>query len=161
MTDDPLVTVIVLMPVFIIASLITSVIMRMGRFKPFRPLFMILVAPGIVLHEVSHYLMCKVVGINVERIRLLEVDKYWNMGGYVITEPIEDSFFKPLFIAFAPTLVNTVLACLLIALSPATAPFWFIVLTSWLAASFVLGCRPSLRDVAIALSSIVKYPRSF
>jgi hypothetical protein len=159
-SEDPLLVILTLTPTFIIISLISSKIIYMKRLKGFRPLFMILLAPGIVLHEVSHYIMCRSLGVRVQKLRLLEVDKYWHLSGYVIPDPIQNSFFKPFLISVAPSVVNTILACLLILVAPYFTEPWIEILLSWLVASFILCCGPSRDDLAFALRPIIKYPRN-
>jgi hypothetical protein len=159
-SEDPLLVILTLTPTFIIISLISSQIIYMKRLKGFRPLFVILLAPGIVLHEASHYIMCRVLGVRVQKLRLLQVDKYWHLGGYVIPNPIQNSFIKPFLIAVAPSVVNTILACLLILMSPYFTDPWIEILVSWFVVSLVLCCGPSRDDVVFALRPIAKYPRN-
>lgn len=154
-------TFLVLVPTFIIVSFVFSAIIGMKRFRSFRPLFNTLVAPGIVLHEISHYLMCKLVGVKVEKISLLEINKGGGLNGHVEVEPIENSFLKPFLIAVAPALINTTLACILILVLPYFTITWIIILVYWLIVSLVIGCRPSLPDLAVAFGYVVKYPKSF
>jgi len=155
-----LLTFLVLVPSFVIISFISSAIIGMKRFRSFRPFFIILVAPGIVIHEISHYLMCRLVGVSVEKLSLLEIDRRWNVKGYVITEPIQNSFLKPFLIAVTPAFINTTLACLLILVFPYFTILWTRLLICWLVASLVLGCRPSLHHLAMAFKSPFKYPKS-
>jgi hypothetical protein len=161
MNEDPLATFLVLVPLFVIVSFISSAIIGMKRLRSFRPFFIILVVPGIVLHEISHYLMCKLVGANVERISLIEINRRGGFSGHVGIEPIQNSFVKPFLVAVAPALINTTLACVLILVYPYLTITWTKLLICWLVACLVLGCRPSFPDLAIALGSIAKYPRSF
>jgi hypothetical protein len=161
MLEDPLMTFLVLVPAFVIMSFIFSAIIDMKRLRSFRSLFNIVVAPGIVLHEISHYLMCKLLGVKVKKVSLLEIDKESGLNGYVQVESVQNSFLIPFLIAVAPALVNTILACALILLFPYFTTTWTKLLICWLVACLVFGCRPSLPDIAFAFRSIVKYPRSF
>jgi hypothetical protein len=158
-SEDPLLVILTLTPTFVVISLISSKILYMKRLKAFRPLFVILLAPGIVLHEVSHYLMCRALGVRVQKLRLLEVDKHWHLKGYVIPDPIQNSFFKPFMIAVAPSMISTILACLLILVAPSFTEPWIEVLVSWLVASLILCCGPSRDDLVFAFRSITKYPK--
>lgn len=154
-----MVTILLLAPSFVLISFVSSAVIGMKRFRSIRPFFIILVAPGIALHEASHYLLCRLAGVRVEKLHLLEVDKRWNARGYVSTEPIQNSFLKPFLIAVAPSFINTISACLLIFVFPCFTITWTRLLICWLAASLVLGCRPSSHDLATAFKSLVKYPR--
>jgi hypothetical protein len=160
MSDDPFVTIAVLAPIFIIVSFISSTIIGRKCLKSFRLPFIILAAPGIILHETSHYLLCRLAGVKIEEFKLLEVDKRWNVKGHIDTEPIENSFLKPILVAVAPSFINTILACLLITVLPYFTITWTKLLIYWLVASLILGCRPSLHDLATAFKSLFKYPKN-
>jgi hypothetical protein len=118
MSEDPFVTIVVLAPIFILVSFVSSTIIGRKCFRPLRLPFIILVAPGIILHEISQYLLCRLTGVKVEEFNLLDVDNRWNVKGHLETEPIENSFLKPFLIAIAPSFINTILACLLIMVLP-------------------------------------------
>lgn len=159
MSEDPFVVIFTLAPVFAIISVIAFKIISMKRLAPLRPLFIVLLAPGIIAHEISHYAMCKALKVRVEKVQLLWVDKHLNIGGSVTPEPIQDSFFKPLLIALAPPLINTTLVCLLIVISPTSTIQWVNIVLCWFVASLVLCCAPSGRDLSNAISPVLKCPR--
>jgi hypothetical protein len=159
-SEDPFIVVLTLAPAFVIISLVSSRIIYMRRLKVLRPLFMILLAPGIVAHEISHYLMCRALGVRVQKLQLLTVEKNWQLNGSVVPDQIQNSFFKPFLIATAPSLINTILACLLILIAPSFTEEWISILASWLVASLILGCGPSRSDLAFALRPITEYPKS-
>jgi hypothetical protein len=160
MSEDPLVTIVVLAPIFIIVSFISSAIVGRKCFRPLRLPFIILVAPGIILHELSQYLLCRLAGVRVEEFNLLDIDERWNVKGHLETELIENSFLKPFLIAIAPSFINTILACLLIIVLPYFRITWTKLLIYWLVASLILGCRPSPHGLATAFKSIFKYPKN-
>jgi hypothetical protein len=160
MSEDPFIVVLTLAPAFVIISLVSSRVIYMRRLKVLRPLFMILLAPGVIAHEISHYLMCRALGVRVQKLQLLTVEKNWHLNGSVVPDQIQDSFLKPFLIATAPALINTILACLLILVAPPLTEIWTSFLVSWLVASLILGCGPSSDDLAFALRPITKYPKS-
>lgn len=160
MSEDPLIAIMILTPTFIIVSLISTRIISMKRLKPLRPLFTILLAPGTVLHEAGHYLMSRILGVHVRKVRWIEVDRNWNSGGCVLIDPIQNSFFKPFLIAFAPSLINTILACLLILIAPYLTEQWTELLVSWFIVSLILECAPSRSDLAVAVRPLAKYPKN-
>jgi hypothetical protein len=160
MSEDPFVTIVFLAPIFMLVSFISSTIMGRKCFRPLRLPFIILVAPGIILHEISQYLLCRLAGVRVEDFNLLDVDMRWNIKGHLETEPIENSFLKPFLIAITPSFINTILACVLIMVLPYFRTTWTKLLIYWLVASLILGCRPSLHGLATAFKSIFKYPKN-
>jgi hypothetical protein len=159
LTEDPLLTILVLAPTFVIVSLVFSLLYGMRRLRPYRPILIIVVAPGVIVHEVSHYLFCRLMRVKINKVRLLEFDEFWNPSGHVEVELSEGSFLKPLIIGVAPALLNTALACLLIISYPLLLEPWMEILVIWLTISLILSCRPSLADLGFAFKALVKYPR--
>ena len=129
----------------------------MKRLRALRPLFVVMLAPGTIVHEISHYIMCRSLGVRVQKVQLLIFTKA-GMEGHVYPYPIRNSFLKPLLIAIAPSIINTGFACMLIMIAPLFVEEWVSLLLSWLVVSVVLMCGPSREDLAFAFKSITRYP---
>lgn len=71
-----------------------------------RYLHFILMAPGIIIHELSHAIFCLLFGVKIYKINLLQ---YKRVAGYVMhAEPTR--FLPSFFISFGPLIINSVLA---------------------------------------------------
>jgi hypothetical protein len=152
MSEDILVVVLTLAPVFVIISLLFYLVINKTRLNVLRPLFIILATPGNVIHEISHYIMCRLLGVKVRKVHLLRS---------VETGEIQNSFLKPFLVGIAPSLINTIFACLLILVAPYFSDGgWESLLFDWLVVSVILGCGPSRADLACAFRPIRKYPKS-
>jgi hypothetical protein len=69
-------------------------------------LFQILLFPGVVLHELSHYLVAKLLGVRVRRLSLQPVIRRnrIQMGAVVMDRP---DFFRGLLIGLAPLVLGS------------------------------------------------------
>lgn len=74
----------------------------------------LVVAPGIIVHELAHALACVMVGARVREINFWKVS-----GGHVIHETPRLHLIGPVVISFAPTIFMTII---LVALAPIFAP---------------------------------------
>lgn len=102
----------------------------------------VLLAPGIILHELSHALFCWLSGIRVFKIKLFG---FGNPPGYVEhAEP--ETFIQNLLISFGPLIFNSLGA--LVLFGGLEAPFltWRNILFVWLAIVFGLEAIPSEGD---------------
>jgi hypothetical protein len=104
--------------------------------------------------------MSRIFGVHIQKVRFIEIDRDWNSGGYVELDPIQNSFLKPFLIAVAPSLINTISACLLILIAPYFTEQMIKILIGWFIVSFILQSAPSRGDLSVALRSLFKYPRS-
>jgi len=71
----------------------------------------LLFAPGVIVHELAHYLTCKLLLVPVYEVRLFS---FGETAGYV-EHAVPQSYTKRLLVALAPFAVN---------LAVATAAFW-------------------------------------
>lgn len=69
-------------------------------------LFMILGAPGVIVHELAHAFFCLLYGIKIYKINLFRFER---VAGYV-THSEPRSFMASFFISFGPLLINSGLA---------------------------------------------------
>lgn len=67
--------------------------------------YSLLTAPGVIVHELGHYLFCKLSGMRVIRMKLF---RFGNPAGYVIHEE-PTKFYQSFLITFGPLLLNTTL----------------------------------------------------
>lgn len=112
----------------------------------FRPL---LLAPGVVVHEVSHLLACLVLGVRVQEFVPF---RFGNPAGYV-THAVPRSYTKRIFISVAPLLVNTLVAI---------GAFWWSTQVSLFAFPFVvyLGVVVLLTSLPSAVDARSLLPHS-
>ncbi|MGI6373973.1 MAG: hypothetical protein ACOX0C_01425 [Patescibacteria group bacterium] len=101
----------------------------------------ILVAPGIVVHELAHVFFCLLFRVRIHRISLLRYDK---VAGFVIhDEPRR--FFPALFISLGPLIINSLLAIWLFSLI--SQPYSALsILFLWLGIVLGLQAIPSTGD---------------
>lgn len=108
----------------------------------------ILLAPGIIVHELAHAFFCVLFRIKIYRINLLRYDA---VAGYVIhAEP--QRFLPALFISFGPLIINSVLALWLFT-KVELVYAWPILLYLWLGITLGLQAIPSTGDAKALLNN--------
>jgi len=106
-----------------------------------RYLKFILMAPGIIIHELAHAFFCVLFRVKIYKINLLRYDA---VAGYVIhAEP--NRFLPAFFISFGPLIINSLLAIWLFA-KVELVYTWPIALYLWLGIAFGLQAIPSTGD---------------
>lgn len=113
-------------------------------------IFLILIqAPGIIAHELSHALLCVLSGVKIFRMRLL---RFRDPPGFVEHAEPED-FLSHILIACGPFMGNSLLALLLA--GRATWGNWNYQTIFFGGLAFVVGLHalPSDGDVDVLLSS--------
>jgi len=103
--------------------------------------------PGVIVHEMGHFLFCRLRGVPVLEVRFLRLG---NPAGYVIHGPTAN-FTTTFLVCAGPLLVNTLL-CLLICLPTYLPmevfgikhPFSYLLL--WLGVSIGMHAFPSTQD---------------
>ncbi len=106
-----------------------------------RYFWFVLMAPGIIVHELSHAVFCLLFGVKIYKINLLSYNK---VAGYVVhAEPTR--FLPSFFISFGPLIINSSLAVWLF--SQVTLIFnWQDIILIWLAIALGLQAIPSTGD---------------
>jgi hypothetical protein len=107
------------------------------------------VAPGVAVHELGHWLLCQVSGVAVRQVVLFRVG---SPAGFV-THAAPRLLRQHLAIASGPLFISTILAAILfqqaghLALLRST-PWWplLALLTAWLGWSIALESWPSTGD---------------
>ena len=112
-------------------------------------LIALLTFPGVIVHELGHYLFCRLLGVPVAKVCLFRLG---NPAGYVIhAQP--DNALQHLLISLGPFFVNTILGAAVAA--PVTAPvarfqpgpYWTYALI-WLGIAIAMHAFPSIGDAA-------------
>ncbi len=119
----------------------------MSRF-PFHVLFF----PGMIFHEVSHYLACLLFGVRVRRVKFFGFTE-----AYVIHE--QPDAFRAIIITLAPFILGTWFAWILIEFGlkilRSLNPFGFLFY--WFALSLLFYSFPSLEDSKNAFNSFTRF----
>lgn len=104
--------------------------------------------PGVIIHELGHYIFCRIRKVPVYDVKFFQVNL--NTAGYVIHKEPED-FTSVLLISIGPLLVNTIL-CLIVA-APVAVPYYLfgesnmlIYFYLWLGLSIGMHSFPSTQD---------------
>ncbi|MEZ8736163.1 hypothetical protein AB4138_21385 [Vibrio sp. 10N.286.52.C3] len=141
----------------------------MERFQKSRVLVFITGIVGVPLHELGHYLMCKLVGFKVTEVKLFQMPTQDNpVLGYVNYEyPMTISgSIRKVIVSIGPIFTSIVA---LYFLSPQVTPYlfnnntidltlfmnkagwqqWFLI---WVLSSVTLHMLPSLTDIKIAMA---------
>ena len=84
--------------------------------------FAIITFPGVMMHELSHYLMCRLFKVRVHQLKLFSLqEEHFSFSsnapvGWVSHEPPKE-YYKTFLISIAPLIFNTLLAMLLYAIA--------------------------------------------
>lgn len=104
-------------------------------------LFGLLTAPGIILHEISHWAIAASFYLDVKEVNLFDFE---TLSGHVIYE-LPRAYWKRVTIAFAPFFVNTTFAIYLLAIHlPGRQVFNY--LSIYFGVVFLLRALPSGTD---------------
>ena len=124
-------------------------------------LYIIIVAPGIIVHEFSHMIFCVLSGVRVFKVRYLQ---FKNPAGYV-EHAQPRGFIRAFFISIGPLLFGSALSFAL---------FWFtlyliknfqfsifnfitIIFSIWFAFAIAINCFPSDGDARVLLSEAKRH----
>ena len=112
----------------------------------------LLLFPGVILHEFSHYLACILVGVKVRDV------KFWSRTEAFVAHD-QPATWKSVVITASPFLIGNFLA--LEILSMANELFYTFSLLSllyfWLAISFVYFSFPSRADASNSFNSFISF----
>ncbi|GAA0076628.1 hypothetical protein UT300005_10060 [Clostridium sp. CTA-5] len=121
-------------------------------------LISVLTFPGVIVHEISHQLFCRLMRVPVYKVKYFQLD---NPCGYVLHEP-SDKPLKVFLISIGPFLVNSILGGI-ITLPVSIELFEFNHCTSfvdlflgWIGISILMHAFPSTGDAKVMINSILK-----
>ncbi len=101
----------------------------------------ILLAPGVIIHELAHALFCVLGGVRIHQIRLFRFQK---VAGYVVHEEPK-GFMSSWLISFGPLIVNSYLAMFLLAQIRPAFNLWDLLFL-YLGVVIALQAIPSTGD---------------
>lgn len=108
-------------------------------------IFRLSMAPGVIMHELSHALFCVFSGVKIYKIRLFTFSKRARVVGFV-THAEPESFFQNFLITFGPLIINSLITLFLFALIKPPYLVWQNTLFVWLGLVFGLQAIPSDGD---------------
>jgi len=143
--------ILILFPIILIASYITEQILLRYNYGPFSKLIIILRFIGVAIHELSHFLMCLLVGIKPKEIKIKfrsEITNSPDPHGSVKHNNHKQTFLQQALISLAPLIISTWLFfwSLMIALNSSYNPVIRII-ASFFCLSLFLGATPSMPDL--------------
>lgn len=136
-------------PIFLLASLFIMKFIDLISSK-LSTFIRYLAFPGVVLHEVCHYLLCRLTGVPIVEHRIFLGKQEGVVGGVIVDAGKIQTFTSGFLVAFAPLIILAVALYLFIA-------FWqFLpmhrVLALYFAFCFFIGLSPSKADVQLVVS---------
>lgn len=112
-------------------------------------LISLILAPGVIVHELGHVFFCVLSGIKIHRITLF---RFKRTAGYVVHDEPRSSF-QALFIALGPLLINSSVTLLLFSLVKEPYPTLANGLYLWLGITIGLQAIPSNGDAKALLTT--------
>jgi len=114
-------------------------------------IILIISIPGMMLHEIGHYIVCLISGIEVKEIALIEIldnkkGKFIGLGGHVKADT-RSNVVAALGIVIGPMLMNTLVMMLLWSYYPLLFDGVLQGLFIFLLISCLIGCMPSKPDI--------------
>jgi len=138
-------------------SLFFRYLLSKGRsISPFYGILIRLMYIGVLIHEISHYLISLLVGIKPKEIKVKYRHKETgpiSPHGHVKVKP--RSFLQSFLIAFAPLYIATWLAVLFFTIT-ASSNYWLVirVIAGILLVSTIMGAAPSNGDLSFFYHSV-------
>lgn len=115
-------------------------------------IFRLSMAPGVIIHELSHALFCVFSGVKIYKMRLFSLNKRNKIAGFV-THAEPDSFLQNFFITFGPFLINSFITLFLFSLIKAPYLVWQNTFFLWLGLTIGLQAIPSTGDAKSLVST--------
>jgi hypothetical protein len=150
---------------YLLVFAISFSLMFIYRLKlgPFRVVLNVLGFIGIIVHELSHYLLCKLVGVPVKRIFVQYRNKRTGTvalaGAVVLKEPRRMSFLQALVTGFAPLFISSwlIMFCFDLLSNPFLEDYFYFFI-SFMIVSLMFGGAPSHADIRICYNSFKRSP---
>lgn len=124
--------------------------------------FFVLLFPGVIFHELSHFIACKVLGVKVRGVKL------WGLNSAHVRHDVSH-FTKNILIAMAPLILGSLAAIIFTALghmavkalvSVYNTDIIRVLLFYWLGLSFAYHCFPSKTDADNGIHSLTTHYKS-
>lgn len=151
--------------IFIVSYTLWTLLMRIRKkLGPFKHIINVLAFIGVVVHEFSHFFMCKILGVSTAGIKvkfLSENSREASPHGYVAFKPSKIYFMQYVFISLAPLYISTILFfwSLTVFFNPTFEDF-IRVFAGIFCISLLLGAAPSstdLRNIKISFKNDPRY----
>ncbi len=153
MLEELFLFLIILITSLVISSLLFKNENRLGMF---RPIVLRLAYVGVVIHELSHYFACLIVGIKPRHLKIKWRDEYFGKRSpHGFVEPGKPTSFLQGFVtAFAPLFISTWLIMLTFYIFP-NSDFNPIIriIAGFFCISLFIGAAPSTTDFNYMLSA--------
>lgn len=116
-------------------------------------LFWLFGFPGVVVHELSHYLACVLTGTKVFRV------KFFSLSGPAYVVHARPSAWQGVVISIAPFLIGTIFSFILLSTANAMIGVQnlLVALFYWLAISILYFSFPSYTDAKNAFNSLIRF----
>ncbi len=149
--------------ILVISYVITRFMMRID-YGPFNVVLLILRFVGVAIHELSHLIMCLIVGIRPKGISIRLRSEFTGRvdpNGEVRPDLHNGTFLQALLICFAPTIIPTWLFFWSLAIVFATDPIhpFIRIIAGFLCISNFFGATPSKPDFLIVGQWFKKNPK--
>lgn len=115
-------------------------------------IFRLSMAPGVIMHELSHALFCVFGGVRIYKMRLFTLNRRNRVAGFVTHEEPQ-SFLQNFLITFGPFFINSLVALFLFSLIKSPYLVWQNTLFAWLGLTIGLQAIPSSGDAQSLLIS--------
>jgi len=163
---DPMLGPLIILPlVFIVSYALWNILMRArNKIGPFRHIVNGLAFVGVIVHELSHFFLCKILGVPTDKIRVKFLDEATRRvnphGSVSLKNDKKMSFIQDFMVTFAPLYISTWLFfwSLAIVLTPSFDDF-IRVLAGFFCASLLMGAAPSHQDFITMVASFKSDPR--
>lgn len=96
--------------------------------------------PGVIIHELTHFLACILLGVRVTKIKLGLKESY--------VQHLDAQNWKTILIALAPFMLSNIIAILIIVLTLKVRPtFYIFAILLWIAVTIIYHSVPSRKDI--------------
>ncbi|MBN1214293.1 MAG: hypothetical protein JXA99_02510 [Candidatus Lokiarchaeota archaeon] len=128
--------------IILISGFFLSILISFIESKTLGTIFDIISFIGIILHELSHYTMCLLMGIVPSEIHM----SYKNMSGYVLSK--KGTFMQGFLISLAPLFIGSYIAWFCLDFILSSLVIWYYRLLAFIVViSILIAAGPSYADI--------------